>query len=79
MPGALSLGASGVSAPRLNGWQVGHKELHRTSSSRMRRAHRRKALERGEATPLLQPFSKRLTEDARAAIDEYLAKKAGQR
>jgi hypothetical protein len=65
-----------VAKGALNGWREAHKEQLRTSSSMTRRAHRRRALERGEATPLLQPFSKRLTEDAQAAIDEFLAKKA---
>jgi hypothetical protein len=60
----------------LNGWREARAERYRTMSSQARRAARRKALERGEATPLLQPFSKRLTEDAKAAIDEFLAKKA---
>jgi hypothetical protein len=51
---------------RLNGWQVGRKELHRTSSDRMRRVHRRKALDAGRADPILEPFSKRLSPEFQA-------------
>lgn len=54
----------------LNGWQTEHAERHRTSSSRMRRHWRRKALERGEATPIFEPFSKRLAPEFQKAIDE---------
>ena len=54
----------------LNGWRTEHAERHCASSDRARRMHRRKALERGEATPIFEPFSKRLAPEFQKAIDE---------
>lgn len=57
------------------GWQRGRAEIARTWSARSRRAARCRAIERGEAVGLFQPFSKRLTADTQAAIDRFMAEK----
>lgn len=61
---------------RPNGWQAGNKERHRTSSDRARRAARLRALKRGEADPLFQPFSKRLAPDFAEAVERFMREKA---
>lgn len=53
---------------RLNGWQAGHAEQYRARSSRARRAARLRALKRGDADPIFQPFSKRITPDFAEAV-----------
>jgi hypothetical protein len=58
-----------------NGWQVGHVERHKTWSGRARRAARRRALEKGRADPIFQPFTKRLAPDFAEAVERFLAEK----
>lgn len=59
-------------AKQQNGWQAQIADQRQTFGSRVRRAARRRALERGEADPIFRPFSKRLATEFQAAIDEFL-------
>lgn len=61
---------------RLKGWQQARASKNWGAAAR--RAARRRALKAGTATPLQEPFSKRLMPDTQAAIDAFLAKKAHQ-
>jgi hypothetical protein len=64
---------------RLNGWKEGSAALWRTRSAQARRAARRRALERGAADPMFEPFSKRLAPDFQAAVDRFMAEKEAPR
>jgi hypothetical protein len=59
----------------LNGWRIGNAELWRTRSAQARRAARRRALEKGHADPIFQPFSKRLAPDFAEAVERFLAER----
>ena len=62
-----------------NGWRAQHTEQRRTFGSRVRRAARRRALERGEADTIFQPFSKRLAPEFAEAVERFLAKRKPRR
>jgi hypothetical protein len=62
-------------AKRLNGCRTGSADRAKIWSQRARRAARKRALERGEAIGLLEPFSRRLAAYTQAAIDRFLAGK----
>jgi hypothetical protein len=64
-----------ATAKRLNGWQALRAEQRSSEPSSRRRFSRWKALRRGDANPIFQPFSKRLTPDFQEAIDRYVAEK----
>jgi hypothetical protein len=58
-------------AKRLNGWRTGHAERAKAWAQRASRAARKRALDKGRADPIFQPFSKRLAPDFAEAISRF--------